>query len=418
MPGADAGPAPAQPVDVEFEIGWWKEGFGLAASGLRSLVKQVRSYVDHGHGATDRPVILFGRSGAATIGLYIGQGLLNQAIGESPLGILHESLATLNVSANSLAMHLCSPGYDSTHIFGVMTAVQNWANATCLSFSNSSTFAGTASFVTPLLLGNGTVAAANSTANMTVSARGLAHRAECRTVQVESGDGCATLATKCGISGADFMKYNPGSLFCSTLKPKQHVCCSSGDLPDFRPSPNPDGSCHSYRVLADVNCYNIGAEYGLTVEELEEFNKNTWGWNGCSLLWLHAIMCLSEGTPPFPAEISNAVCGPQVPGSVPPTDGPNIADLVLVNACVDVLFHPIVSAERPVPSWAQLSLNHLQMIFASKNKRRRSPSYPQNPDPQPCPPSRGRHRVFAALLDLRKLSQPEVKTFFFDRHGN
>jgi GH18 family chitinase len=349
MPGAGAGPAPAQPVDVEFEIGWWNEGFGLAASSLRSLVKQVRSYVDHGHGATDRPVTLFSRSGAATIGLYIGQGLLNQAVSESPLKILHDNLETLDVSTNSLAMQLCSPGYDSTHIFGIMvtsngtfapiqTAVRNWANATCLSFSNSSTFAGTASFVTPLLLGNGTVAGANSTANTTVSARGLAPRAECRTIQVEAGDGCATLATKCGIFGADFTKYNPGSLFCSTLKPKQHVCCSSGDLPDFRPSPNPDGSCHAYTVLANDNCYNIGAEFSLTVDEIEEFNKNTWGWNGCRLLWLNTIMCLSEGTPPFPAEVSNAVCGPQKPGTVPPTDGSNIADLnpCPLNACCNI----------------------------------------------------------------------------------
>lgn len=58
---------------------------------------------------------------------------------------------------------------------------------------------------------------------------GLHTRAECNTVQVDSGDSCGALAIECGISAADFIKYNPGTDFCATLKPKQHVCCSSGD---------------------------------------------------------------------------------------------------------------------------------------------------------------------------------------------
>ena len=49
-------------------------------------------------------------------------------------------------------------------------------------------------------------------------------------------------------------------------------------------------------------------------------------------------MCLSTGKPPFPAPIANAVCGPQKPGSKPPTDGSNIADLnpCPLNACCNI----------------------------------------------------------------------------------
>ncbi|RYO82101.1 hypothetical protein DL762_006788 [Monosporascus cannonballus] len=49
-------------------------------------------------------------------------------------------------------------------------------------------------------------------------------------------------------------------------------------------------------------------------------------------------MCLSKGKPPFPAPIANAVCGPQKPGSKPPTDGSNIADLnpCPLNACCSI----------------------------------------------------------------------------------
>jgi hypothetical protein len=50
--------------------------------------------------------------------------------------------------------------------------------------------------------------------------------------------------------------------------------------------------------------------------ELDTFNKKkTWGWAGCDKLWPDAKICLSSGTPPMPAHIANAVCGPQKPGT-------------------------------------------------------------------------------------------------------
>ncbi|KAL4879073.1 hypothetical protein BJY04DRAFT_229417 [Aspergillus karnatakaensis] len=336
----------AKPIEVEFEMGWWEEGYGLASSGLRSLVKQLRTYVDNGHGATtDRPFILYGRSGRASIGLYIGQGLLNEGFsGESnsALKIFQDNLEDLNVTTPSLAMQLCGPGkqYDGTHIFGIMTtsngtftpiqeAIQSWANATCLDFNGSRKFTAPATFTTPLLHGNRTITRTNSTA---LDRRTLHARAECTTVQVESGNGCAELATKCGISGADFTKYNPGENFCATLQPKQHVCCSAGELPDFRPDPNPDGTCFTHQVTEVDNCASLAAEYSLTLDDLEKFNARTWGWNGCQLLFKDTIMCLSSGTPPFPAPIANAVCGPQKPGSKPPAAGDD-TDISEMNPC-------------------------------------------------------------------------------------
>lgn len=123
MPGSAATRAQAAstaPVHVQFELGWWEEGFGMAASGLRSLIWQIRKYLDNGHSATDIPFIVYGQSGQATIGLYIGQGLLNQGLSKSALRTFYGNLANLNVLTPSLAMQLCGPGYDSTHIFGVM----------------------------------------------------------------------------------------------------------------------------------------------------------------------------------------------------------------------------------------------------------------------------------------------------------
>ena len=192
------------------------------------------------HGATDRPFILYGRSGQVTIGVYIGQGLLNQGLSASALAGFHDSLDTLEVTTPSLGMQLCGPSYDSTHIFGVVTtsnatfvpiqnAIKSWANGNCLPFVGSKKLPGKSTFTTPLLKESGTrtnFTMTNSTVharhNSDMPARVLQARADCRTVQVASGDGCAELAVRCGISGADFTKYNPG--ICATLKPKQHVC--------------------------------------------------------------------------------------------------------------------------------------------------------------------------------------------------
>ncbi|EPS35532.1 hypothetical protein H072_11031 [Dactylellina haptotyla CBS 200.50] len=343
------------PVDVEFELGWWHEGFGLAEAAIRSLVGQIREYIDNGHGTSDRPFILYGQSGQATIGVYIGQELLNQGLSNSALRAFQNSFDNLNVTTPSLAMQLCGPNYDSSRIFGVavtsnatftpiQNAIQSWANATCLSFLGSKGIPGKATFLTPLVnstLANSTLPTFTPT-NSTISAwnnkraKVLQTRATCKTVQVALGEGCAQLAVKCGISGADFTKYNPG--ICGSLKPKQHVCCSSGSLPDLRPKPNPDGSCFSYKIKADDNCSNLATEYGLTIPQIKGFNKGTWGWSGCEPLYAGTVMCLSTGRPPFPAPIPNAVCGPQKPGSKPPPAGTNVATLnpCPLNACCNI----------------------------------------------------------------------------------
>jgi hypothetical protein len=90
------------------------------------------------------------------------------------------------------------------------------------------------------------------TSNVTTSGRSVQPRGLCRDIQVIKDDSCASLASRCGISGSDFTKYNSKtSNLCATLKPKQYVCCSQGDLPDHTPQPSGDGTCFTYEVKAD-----------------------------------------------------------------------------------------------------------------------------------------------------------------------
>ncbi|KAK6356033.1 hypothetical protein TWF718_000407 [Orbilia javanica] len=332
----------ASSVDVEFELGWWREGHGFEKATIRSLLGQVRDHIDNSHQVSDRPFIMYGQSGQAAIGVYIGQGLLHQGLTASALRVFQDNLSTLDVTTPSLAMQLCGSEYDSTHIFGVMVtsnatfapiqnAIKSWDNAICQSFPESKKIPGKASFTTPLL----NVTPADSTV-FDMHIKSLQPRANCRTVQVRSGEGCAQLAARCGISGAAFTKYNPR--ICNSLQPKQYVCCSSGSLPDLRPKPKSDGSCFPYKIRPNDSCGGLGARYGLKIEQIKSFNKNTWGWSGCNPLFVGTIICLSTGRPPFPAPIPNAVCGPQKPGSTPPPAGTNIAYLnpCPLNACCNI----------------------------------------------------------------------------------
>lgn len=71
----------------------------------------------------------------------------------------------------------------------------------------------------------------------------------------------------------------------------RQVCCSRGDLPDRRPKPEADGTCASYTTSEEDKCMSIAASYDLTVK-----------------------LCVGEGSPPTTKAVSNAVCGPTVPG--------------------------------------------------------------------------------------------------------
>ncbi|KAF8595624.1 hypothetical protein BDV93DRAFT_528549 [Ceratobasidium sp. AG-I] len=130
-------------------------------------------------------------------------------------------------------------------------------------------------------------------------------RADCKTATVASGDGCASLATKCGVSAADFTKYNP-KLDCSTLSPGQWVCCGSGTLP----SRQTDG-------LLRIPMVRVTQLMWWTARHVRGFRQRTTlqprrsipgtlrrgvsiRWTGCGGLQPGMRLCGSTGTPPLP----------------------------------------------------------------------------------------------------------------------
>lgn len=85
-----------------------------------------------------------------------------------------------------------------------------------------------------------------------------------------------------------------------------------GHCPISPPQPNVDGSCATYTIKAGDLCDTIASSHHMTVDIINQVNKNTWGWTGCSLLMVGQTICISTGLRPFPPPISNAVCGSQV----------------------------------------------------------------------------------------------------------
>lgn len=354
LPNSTLLPAQAEKIAVDYQIGWLDESPSpLDAASIRSVSKQMRRYLESGFGAANNSGIMFAHSGQVSVGLYIGAGLQREGVSSFALSAL-EGYVSSDLKASNIAMQLCGPGFDGTHVFGLMAttnrtfgpvqeAIKSWSNATCLSLTELETITGQAYITSPMV----NASASNSSAsNSTLyrsrelsEPRRLAARAECETIQVNAGNGCADLAERCGISGHEFTQYNSyDSTLCANLQPQQHVCCTPGDLPDFSPKPQPDGTCATHTIEAGDSCAALAAANSLDQEELENFNKNTWGWSGCNPLYRGTIICLSTGDPPMPAPIQGAQCGPQVPGTEKPTDGTDITDLnpCPLNACCDV----------------------------------------------------------------------------------
>ncbi|CAG8207143.1 unnamed protein product [Penicillium salamii] len=396
---------------LNYEIGWSSYSEGTESE-YRSLIKQMRDYIAGGHVSLSQTAMLYAQLGGTSAGIYIGNSLQSKDISEVALESLVEDSHDFDGHRESLAIQLCGPHFDSQHVFGFMalsngsfrniqSAFESWSNAECLEFEHSTNFTASTHFTSPMLSsiksGNATTSSIHASRSSLLSdsstprmGNPLSSRGECRTQTAQSGDSCATMATKCGIHSADILRYNPAQgfcskltpgqqvccssvthqhkrnqlsprdecktekvrkddscaaiatrCFCSKLKAGQHVCCSSGKLPDFSPKPKKDGSCATATVGDGESCSTIAAANGLTEKDIDGFNKKTWGWTGCKNIFKDSVICISKGSPPMPAEVSDAKCGPQVPGTKPPKDMEKLADLnpCPLNACCNTFGH-------------------------------------------------------------------------------
>lgn len=251
--------------------------------------------------------------GDTTLGVYIRGGLDMKGVAlfqlEEFIALVQDrddnTLTGLQLcGANRTAQYTMGVFLDTTadvalRLFRVQHALEAWSLSHCVvglgqrESLKPSTFWMREPSRTALL--NGTNSIDNWTTPVSPFNRAMAktssHVPECRTIQVASGDSCASLAQKCGLKNAnDITKFKSTEvLLCHT--------------------------CAYYIVKNGDFCNKIAAASVLTVQELEKFNENTWGWNGCDKLYVGNTLCLSKGNPPLSAPVPHAICGPQKPGT-------------------------------------------------------------------------------------------------------
>lgn len=306
--------------------------------------------------------IVYAYSGNVAVGIYAGPAISSQGVITSVLNQLSSQIQSDGGVADNLAVQLCED-FSARYALGiyvntvgnlasVQSGLQAWKNGTCVAGMDQSTpkWQPISFLAASLLPANSSAPNATTTGNTTTLAvrdmtRNFNYQSsirtrdtECTTVQVVSGDSCATLAAECGITAAEFTDYNPSSTLCSTLAVGEHVCCSSGTLPDYSPQPQSDGYCYTYLVQSGDSCSTLAATWDITEDDIESWNADTWGWTGCSDLLAGYNICLSSGYSPMPATISNAVCGPQVVGTVTAPVGTDLSTLneCPLNACCDI----------------------------------------------------------------------------------
>jgi chitinase len=313
------------------------------AADVEAAAQQLQGYLAKDPGGCETTTV-FASSGAAVVGIYSGSQFHAQEI---EISLLQQFVDQVRKGiSGSLLVQYCATDHrgadfsvgivanTNSNLSYVQDVVKTWSSGECVTAFDSTQAWGKATFWAPVPAKPDP----NASSAWNAEAHPIEQRANCRTIQVAPGDGCGSLATKCGISGADFTKYNPSSTLCSTLTAGYHVCCSAGTRPDFKPKPNPDGSCFTHLIVHGDYCALLAATYDLTTDDLESFNKQTWGWTGCGDLPLAVNMCISTGTPAIPAPVQGVVCGPQVPGTTRPASGTSLASLnpCPLNACCDV----------------------------------------------------------------------------------
>ncbi|KAK1249289.1 hypothetical protein MKX07_002805 [Trichoderma sp. CBMAI-0711] len=265
------------------DIARWSPG--EAESGLNAVVA-FDSLRHHLGEATDsgENIILFASVHNIVLGLYVGASVdAASAVSALAPGLVDSPHTT--GASRSLAQ-ICGQGRNSEHIVGVAISFENdlaavqsclasWSRAECAPTDDSSEI----STLTDL-----NIWTRSDLPGRPLTRHSHTHlhpRSECKAIKVVPGDSCASLASKCGVSGANFERYNSyDKRLCSKLAVGKPVCCSPGKLPDLRPKPKPSGECATYTAKSSDTCADIAASNGLETTDVVEFNRKTWSGTG------------------------------------------------------------------------------------------------------------------------------------------
>jgi GH18 family chitinase len=147
---------------------------------------------------------------------------------------------------------------------------------------------------------------------------------KCKVIEVDpvKFNTCGAIWTEGKITEEQLHKFNKGRNYnCQLLKPGFRFCVTLGDYPSRAPvQPNPNAPCIFVQANAEAffNCDNVAAAYDLTVEQVTQWNANSWQFEGCTKSFGgHQKICISQGIPPPPVKLDPSLvqCGAQAPDS-------------------------------------------------------------------------------------------------------
>lgn len=295
-----------------------------------ALLRGIEEYFGAQDNCDERFVFAYYNDTVA--GVYIGSHIGKGSV-QSSLRALSDQIADRS-SSSHVAEFCHANGTDPDHVFGisiesgrnlasVQKTLKEWSEGNCFvreEFTPTGALPGatllriptsdnsTLSVNGPTLHRRSLHASAHSLDSYSSTKQHeapLNKRATCSYLAVSKGDTCPTLVKKCGVTSSNFVKYNPKTNLCSSLESTPFVCCSAGDLPStgvVAPTPGADGVCATHLIRHDDTCTTLAARYGVTVEDLEKWNKGkTWAWTVCDDMLLGYNLCVSDGFAPMPS---------------------------------------------------------------------------------------------------------------------
>ncbi|KAJ4861243.1 glycosyl hydrolases family 18 domain-containing protein [Trichoderma breve] len=266
------------------------------------------------------------------VGIYAGKSLASDTI-SSMIDHLSDRHRELSNATASMLVQICGQESDMDHTAGVAIALEtdidyvqsallSWNQGECAIKPKAADDRSTSQdiIVHQVPLPAAVSSVAKDFTDLKLSSKRLegftntvelldtpANAKYCTKHQIAPGESCASIAKACKISVADFLN---------------------------KPLPEDNGDCFTHTIKAGDDCSVIGLPWNLTPNDIEGFNnKITWGWRGCPNLTIGLKICLSKGSPPMPAPVSNAVCGPQKPGTVSPGPVTDASALAWLNPC-------------------------------------------------------------------------------------
>ncbi|PTB66103.1 glycoside hydrolase family 18 protein [Trichoderma citrinoviride] len=322
-----------------------------AGTGVVTILDELKEYARKTvatTGCTKDNNIMLGYFDGAVVAIYAGKALSSATIPSVVDHLLEEYKEQGSVPSGTLAQ-ICDQNSDMDHTAGVAVALEadignvqsallSWNRGECAKDKSGTNSRELVISQIPLPAINAKASNSSSIGTPAGKLQALDSKVDgkyCSMRKIAAGDSCASIAKACKISVTDFLKYNGvkgnGNDWCKKLQAGKNICCSSGAS---KPLPEANGECFTYAIKAGDDCSAIGMPWNLTPKDIEAFNqKITWGWRGCPNLTVGLKICLSKGSPPMPAPVSNAVCGPQKPGTVKPGQVKDAFELAKLNPC-------------------------------------------------------------------------------------